>query len=84
MCELAITSLGVAVSPGRRRFFVSSWLSLVGLKLGVDISLCFPFYVTVFVFATGTSLFLASVVLSAHLVSWRIQSLKQCRDVGFT
>jgi len=46
MCELAITSLGVAVSPGRRRFFVSSWLSLVGLKLGVDISLCFPFYVT--------------------------------------
>ena len=47
MCELAITSLGVAVSPGRRRFFVSSWLSLVGLKLGVDISLCFPFYVPV-------------------------------------
>lgn len=29
-------------------FFVSSWLSLVGLKLGVDISLCFPFYVTGF------------------------------------
>ena len=48
MCELAITSLGVAVSPGRRRFFVSSWLSLVGLKLGVDISLCFPFYETGF------------------------------------
>jgi hypothetical protein len=34
MCELAITSLGVAVSPGRRRFFVSSWLSPVGLKKG--------------------------------------------------
>ena len=48
MCELAITSLGVAVSPGRRRFFVSSWLSPVGLKLGVDISLCFPFHVTAF------------------------------------
>ena len=48
MCELVIASLGVSVSPGRRRFFVSSWLSLVGLKLGVDISLCFPFYVTGF------------------------------------
>ena len=54
MCELAITSLGVAVSPGRRRVFVFFLAFTCRYKeKELTILLVFHFYVTIAVAGPG-------------------------------